>query len=99
MPESHKFTPADLLMNDAVRTVDIPGVGIVSYIPLTTKEALEISNEKIGSQLMNAKEAWLMVKKANPDMMSFEEFIGECTDGRAVVEIITALLKERSFRV
>jgi hypothetical protein len=99
MPESHKFTPADLLMNDAVRTVDVPGVGVVSYIPLTTREALEISNEKLGSQLMNAKEAWLMIKKANPDLMPFEDFIGDRTDGRAVVEIITALLKERSFRV
>jgi len=31
--------------------------------------------------------------------MSFEEFVGDGTDGRATVSLIVAMLKERDFRV
>jgi len=100
MSEEKKFSPADLLLSNNVRTVDVEGLGVVSYIPLSTKETMEISSDRnLDHNGMNAKETWLMIKKANPDMMSFEEFVGDGTDGRATVSLIVAMLKERDFRV
>lgn len=99
MAEKKKFTPADLLFNSSVRTVEVPGLGTVQYVPLTTRETVELAKESgLDRGAMNAKEAWLMLKKANPDMMQFEEFFSDATDGDKVATLIKALLEERVFR-
>lgn len=97
--EKRKFTPADLLFNGNVRSVEVEGLGTVQYIPLTTMETVELAKEKLDVVAMRAKEAWLMLKKADPGMMPFEQFWSDATDGHRVASLVGALLDERNFRV
>lgn len=101
--DSRIFSPLDLLLGeDAVRTIDVPGLGLVRYRPLTTKEVIELSKEPLDSRALAAKEAWTMLCKADPDFaaeMPFERFVGEETDGKAVSQLVYALSRERDFRV
>lgn len=96
------FSPLDLLLGeDAVRTIEVPGLGLVRYKPLTTRETIELSKEPLDSRALVAKEAWTMLCKADPDFavaMPFERFVGEETDGKAVSQLIYSLSKERDFR-
>ena len=96
------FSPLDLLLGeDAVRTIEVPGLGLVRYKPLSTRDALELSKEKLDPAAMAAKEAWSMLCKADPDFaaaMPFERFVDDETNGRAVSQLVYALSMERDFR-
>lgn len=96
------FSPLDLLLGaDVVQTIEVSGLGLVRYKPLTTMEVMELSKEKLDNRDMVAKEAWTMLCKADPEFastMPFERFVGQETDGKAVSQLIYALARERDFR-
>lgn len=99
MAEERMFNPLDLLISaDEVRIIEVEGLGLVRYKPLTTREAITLSQEKLDPATLAAKEAWTMLHKADPEFMPFDDFLDR-TDGRAVSRLVLALSRERDFRV